>query len=102
MKKRVTAVVIAALLIALITFGVMNTDKTTAHYVNIITPTSGASSLEVREIAVNGGQIVYFIANRFQINKLKRIVVGIDPTAFVNIIDSAEIMGQGFKALPTE
>ena len=42
-----------------ITFGVMNTDKTTAHYVNIVTPTSGASSLEVREIAVNGGQIVY-------------------------------------------
>lgn len=42
-----------------ITFGVMNTDKTTTHYVNIITPTNGASSLEVREIAMNAGQVVY-------------------------------------------
>lgn len=42
-----------------ITFGVMNTDKTTTHYVNIITPTSGATSLEVREVAMKAGQVVY-------------------------------------------
>ena len=42
-----------------ITFGVMNTANTTAHYVNVITPTEGASSLEVREVAMNAGQVVY-------------------------------------------
>ena len=42
-----------------VTFGVMNTDNTTAHYVNIITPTEGASSLEVKEVAMNAGQVVY-------------------------------------------
>ncbi len=39
-------------------------------------------------------QIVYFIANRFQINKLKRIVVGIDPTAFVALQDVSDIVRQ--------
>lgn len=42
-----------------VTFGVMNTDQTPTHYVNIITPTSGASSLEVREIALKDGKVVY-------------------------------------------
>ena len=42
-----------------VTFGVMNTDQTPTHYVNIITPTSGAASLEVKEVAMNAGQVVY-------------------------------------------
>lgn len=42
-----------------VTFGVMNTDQTPTHYVNIITPTSGAASLEVKEIAMKSGQVVY-------------------------------------------
>lgn len=42
-----------------VTFGVMNTDQTPTHYVNIITPTEGAASLAVREINMNGGQVVY-------------------------------------------
>lgn len=42
-----------------VTFGVMNTDKTPTHYVNIITPTSGATSLEVKEIAMKSGSVVY-------------------------------------------
>ncbi len=42
-----------------VTFGVMNTDKTPTHYVNIITPTAGAASLEVKEIAMKAGQVVY-------------------------------------------
>lgn len=42
-----------------VTFGVMNTDQTPTHYVNIITPTEGAASLAVREIKMNGGQVVY-------------------------------------------
>lgn len=42
-----------------VTFGVMNTDQTPTHYVNIITPTTGAASLEVKEIAMKSGQVVY-------------------------------------------
>ena len=42
-----------------VTFGVMNTDQTPTHYVNIITPTVGAASLEVKEIAMKSGQVVY-------------------------------------------
>lgn len=42
-----------------VTFGVMNTDNTPTHYVNIITPTSGAGSLEVREITLNNGKAEY-------------------------------------------
>lgn len=42
-----------------VTFGVMNTDQTPTHYVNIITPTNGAASLEVREIAMSAGKVVY-------------------------------------------
>ena len=42
-----------------VTFGVMNTDQTPTHYVNIITPTEGAASLAVKEIKMNGGQVVY-------------------------------------------
>ena len=42
-----------------VTFGVMNTDQTPTHYVNIITPTTGAASLEVKEIAMKAGQVVY-------------------------------------------
>lgn len=42
-----------------ITFGVMNTDKTTTHYVNIITPSEAADSLKVREVSMNAGKVVY-------------------------------------------
>ena len=42
-----------------VTFGVMNTDKTPTHYVNIITPTNGASSLEVKKIDIKDNQVVY-------------------------------------------
>ena len=42
-----------------VTFGVMNTDMTPTHYVNIITPTNGASSLEVREIVMSSGNVIY-------------------------------------------
>ena len=42
-----------------IIFGVMNTDFTTTHFVNIITPTTGAGSLEVREVAMSAGKVIY-------------------------------------------
>lgn len=37
-------------------------------------------------------QVIYFIVNHFQINKLKRIVTGIDPTAFVSLQDVSDIV----------
>lgn len=46
--------------------------------------------------------MIYVSLDRADLIKLKTNLHNIDPTAFVNIIDSAEIMGQGFKALPTE
>ena len=46
--------------------------------------------------------MIYVSLERADLVKLKNNLRHIDPTAFVNIIDSAEIMGQGFKALPTE
>ena len=36
-------------------------------------------------------QIIYFIVNHFQINKLKSIVSGIDPKAFVSLQDVADV-----------
>jgi uncharacterized membrane-anchored protein YitT (DUF2179 family) len=46
--------------------------------------------------------MIYVSLDRSDMIKLKNHLHDIDPTAFVNVIDSAEIMGQGFKALPTE
>ena len=46
--------------------------------------------------------MIYVSLERADLVKLKNNLRHIDPTAFVNILDSAEIMGQGFKALPTE
>ena len=47
-------------------------------------------------------KMIYVSLDRADLVKLKDNLHRIDPTAFVNLIDSAEIMGQGFKALPTE
>ena len=46
--------------------------------------------------------MIYVSLDRSDMIKLKNNLHDIDPSAFVNIIDSSEIMGQGFKALPTE
>lgn len=46
--------------------------------------------------------MIYVSLDRTDFVKLKNNLHRIDPTAFVNIIDSAEIMGEGFKALPIE
>lgn len=42
-------------------------------------------------------QIIYFIVNRFQINRLKKIVAAIDGKAFVFIQDVSDIMRQSVK-----
>ena len=47
-------------------------------------------------------KIIYVTMERADFVKLRSNLRNLDPTAFVNVIDSAEIMGKGFKALPTE
>ena len=47
-------------------------------------------------------KMIYVTMERADIVKLRSNLRNLDPTAFVNVIDSAEIMGKGFKSLPTE
>lgn len=52
----------------------------------------------------NGSErkMIYVTMERADFVKLRANLRLLDPTAFVNVIDSAEIMGKGFKALPKE
>lgn len=52
----------------------------------------------------NGAErkMIYVTMERADFVKLRANLRRLDPTAFVNVIDSAEIMGKGFKSLPTE
>ncbi|MBR1792964.1 MAG: YitT family protein [Bacteroidales bacterium] len=45
-------------------------------------------------------RMIYVTLGRADLVKLKSNIRHIDPLAFINVIDSAEIMGLGFKALP--
>ena len=47
-------------------------------------------------------KMIYVTLNRTDLVKLKANLRFLDPNAFVNVIESSEIMGNGFKALPTE
>ena len=47
-------------------------------------------------------KMIYVTLNRADLVKLKANLRFLDPNAFVNVIESSEIMGKGFKALPTE
>ena len=47
-------------------------------------------------------KIIYVTMERTDFVKLRSNLRRLDPMAFVNVIDSAEIMGRGFKQLPTE
>ena len=47
-------------------------------------------------------QMIYVTLDRADMVKLKSNLHRIDPDAFVNIMDSSEILGTGFKALPRE
>ena len=46
-------------------------------------------------------KMIYVTLNRTDLVKLKANLRYLDPNAFVNVIESSEIMGNGFKALPT-
>ena len=47
-------------------------------------------------------KMIYVTMERADFVKLRANLRNLDPSAFVNVIDSAEIMGKGFKELPTE
>ena len=47
-------------------------------------------------------KMIYVTLDRSDLVKLKANLRHLDPNAFVNVIESAEIMGYGFKALPEE
>ena len=47
-------------------------------------------------------RMIYVTLDRTDLVKLKANLRHLDPNAFVNVIESAEIMGYGFKALPEE
>ncbi len=47
-------------------------------------------------------RMIYVTLDRTDLVKLKANLRHLDPNAFVNVIESAEIMGLGFKALPEE
>ena len=41
--------------------------------------------------------VVYFVVNRFQIAKLKKIVSSIDPSAFITISETSDVLGSSLK-----
>jgi len=47
-------------------------------------------------------KMIYVTLDRTDLIKLKANLRRLDPNSFVNVIESSEIMGLGFKALPTE
>ncbi|MBR1766454.1 MAG: YitT family protein [Bacteroidales bacterium] len=47
-------------------------------------------------------QMIYVTLDRADMVKLRSSIRRIDPNAFVNIMESSEILGKGFKALPEE
>ena len=47
----------------------------------------------------NSRQIIYTILTRREATILRYRIKDIDPKAFINIIDSKEIIGNGFKAI---
>ena len=50
----------------------------------------------------NERQMIYVSLNRSDMIKLRSALYHIDPNAFVNIMESSEILGEGFRRLPQE
>ena len=46
--------------------------------------------------------MLYVSLNRTDMIKLRSELYHIDPKAFVNIMESSEILGEGFRRLPQE
>ncbi len=74
------------------------TDKVRSLIINEIN--RGATIIEARGgYKGDSRQIIYTILTRREMMILRHHLKTIDPQAFVNVIDSKEILGRGFKAL---
>ncbi len=49
-----------------------------------------------------GRDIIYVVLGRREMIRLREIIAKTDPYAFINVIDSAEILGEGFQTLGTD
>lgn len=49
-----------------------------------------------------GRDIIYVVLGRREMIRLREVISKIDPAAFINVIDSAEILGEGFQSLEGE
>ena len=48
------------------------------------------------------GNMIYTILTRREMMVLRHRIAEVDPEAFINVIDSKEILGKGFKPLTEE
>ncbi|MDL2231252.1 YitT family protein [Porphyromonadaceae bacterium OttesenSCG-928-L07] len=46
--------------------------------------------------------VIYTVLTRREMVTLRRKIIDVDPTAFINVMDSKEILGEGFKPLKGE
>ena len=78
-----------------------NPDLIRDYIINVLnrggTCISGSGLYEGKE-----RKMIYVSLNRSDMLRLRSELHNIDPTAFVNIIESSEILGTGFRALPQE
>ena len=49
-----------------------------------------------------GRDIIYVVLGRREMIRLREIIAKTDPYAFINVIDSAEILGEGFQTLGSD
>lgn len=60
----------------------------------------GATSLEATGLYLDENRkVIYTVVTRREMVILRHKIVNIDPEAFINVIDSKEILGKGFKEL---
>ena len=80
------------------------TDKSAEVKEYILHELNRGGTCSTGEGLYNGTErkIIYVTMERTDFVKLRSNLRRLDPMAFVNVIDSAEIMGRGFKQLPTE
>ena len=63
----------------------------------------GATSLSGKGLYMDESrEIIYTVVTRREMLILRHKIAAIDPEAFINVLDSNEILGKGFKSLTQE
>ena len=78
--------------LVLLLAGIINAFGVTMFLFPVKLYDSGISGLSMLLDQVTPKNIIYFIVNRFQINRLKKIVHSIDPSAFISLQDVSDII----------